>query len=986
MADKQQSKSLFAQVEEELIKLWEKEKTFAQSLKQREGKPRFIFYDGPPFANGLPHFGHSLVSAIKDAIPRYKTMRGFYVPRRNGWDCHGLPVEYEVEKSFSVSGKKQILELGLEKFNAACRASIFRYKDEWEHLLQRIGRWSDYENYYATVDTSYTESVWWVLKQIHAKGLLYRGLRSLPYCPRCTTPLSNFELNEGYKDSVEDPSLFVTFPLKGQTRKLLAWTTTPWSLGGNTAVAISPKERYVTVELKNDLGQTEQLVLAKKRLEVLNQPYEIVQEESGQDLVGLEYEPIYQLDDKTYPQVKDPNIYKVWPADFVSIEDGTGLVHVAPATGVDDLDLGQVNNFPLVRAVDENGRMLGGIGFEDIKGMFFKDADRLIIEHLTKAGRVFAAEMLSHTYPFCWRCDTPLMYYAIDAWMVAVSKIRPDLLKTAASIHWVPSNIKKGRFGKWLEGARDWTISRNRYWGAPMPIWQNIDNADDFIVVESIAELKKLAGNDIKVEDLHRPFIDKITFTKDGKTYKRIEEVLDCWFESGSMSVAQYHYPFEQREQFKETFPADFIIEGLDQTRLWFYVQHVVATILFNQPAFKNVVVNGMIMAADGQKLSKRLKNYPPIEEVFAKEGADSLRLYLLSSTQATEVADYMRFDRDGLTATQRNVVMTFWNTFNFFRTYAATEASSLKPAASKENSNLPAGRQDSQLPTPNSPNILDQWILNRLNQTVAETTKAADKYHIAKAVRQVIEFIDDLSNWYLRRSRRRFWKNEDEQDKQNAFATLHYVLIQTCQILAPWAPFISDKIYRELRSDDMPRSVHLTDWPQPAKSDTDLLLRMETVKALIAEGLKQRAAAGIKVRQPLNSIDISGYPAMKDLALRAIVHGELNVKLVELGSGGEKKIKLDTELTPELKREGSACDIVRQVQQLRKESGLTVQDSIVLGLKTNNKELTEAINEHAEMIKDETLAESLDDRVEGGKEVKIGDAKLELSITKTKG
>lgn len=955
-------KSQFAQIEEEILAKWKAEGTFEKSVAQREGKELFSFYDGPPFANGLPHFGHSLVTAIKDSMLRYKTMQGHYVPRRNGWDCHGLPVEFEVEKAFGVSGKKQIMELGLDKFNAACRASIFKYKDDWEGLLTRIGRWSDYENYYATVDTSYTESVWWVLKQIHEKGLLYKGLRALPYCPRCATPLSNFELNEGYKDDVEDPSFYIMFPLKNDNRKLLAWTTTPWSLGGNTAVAVNPKASYATVELTDENGEKQVLILAEKRLEELHEKYKVVKKEKGSELEGLEYEPIYRLDEKQYPQLKHKNIYKVWTADFASVEDGTGVVHVAPATGVDDLALSEAKDFPVIHAVDENGKLLGGIGFDEVKGKFFKGADRAIIEHLTEKGRVFAAETLKHTYPFCWRCDTPLMYYAIDAWMVAVSTKREQMLKTAEDITWVPGNIKKGRFGKWLEGARDWTISRNRYWGAPMPIWQNIDDASDFIVVGSVDELKELAGDNIKVDDLHRPFIDEITFEKDGKKYKRIEEVLDCWFESGSMSVAQQHYPFENKDKFDDTFPADFIIEGLDQTRLWFYVQHVVATILFDKPAFKNVVVNGMIMAADGQKLSKRLKNYPPVEDVFSNEGADILRLYLLSSSQATETADYMRFDRLGMRDLQRNVIGTLWNTYKFFKMYTDIDK-----------------WQATELAEPSSQNVLDQWILARLNETITATTKKADEYKIAHAILPIFSLIDDLSNWYVRRSRRRFWKSEDDGDKQSAYATLHYVLVRTCQLLAPWAPFITDYMYRDLKPDGMPESVHLTDWPEAGKVDKNAIEEMQKVREYITEALAQRGEAKIKVRQPLSKVVIP--KVNKDL--HELVLDEVNVKEVVEG----KKVQLDIEITDQLKREGLMRELVRHVQNYRKELDLNVEDRIELSLQTEDHELQTAIAEFEDTIKSETLAQSLASQAGGNaKKVRVEEADLEIEIKRVGG
>jgi isoleucyl-tRNA synthetase len=963
-------KSQFASIEEEILAKWQKEDTFKKSIKNREGGEFYSFYDGPPFANGLPHFGHSLASSIKDSILRYKTMRGYYVPRRNGWDCHGLPVEYAIEKEFGVSGKKQILELGLEKFNAACRDSIFKYKADWEDLLQRLGRWSEYENYYATVDSTYTESVWWVLSEINKKGLLYKGYKSSPYCPRCETPLSNFEVNEGYRDNVPDPSLFVKFKLKDEDASLLGWTTTPWSLPGNAAIAVSPDEDYVYAAVSNEEGD-EVLIMAEKRLEALDAPYKVQKKLKGHELVGKRYKPLFKLDDINEKEGSD-KLYQVWPAEFVSTDDGSGVLHVAPAFGEDDLRLGQENGLPVLSTVDTSGKLIGGIGFDDVEGKFFKGADRPIIEHLTKQGAVYAAGTAEHTYPFCWRCDTPLLYYAITSWFVKVSDIREDLLKTAEKINWVPANIKQGRFGKWLEGARDWAISRNRYWGAPMPIWVNVDDPDDYIVVSSFEELKSLAGDDIKLDDVHRPFIDDISFSKDGKTYKRVEEVLDCWFESGSMSVAQQHYPFENKDRFDQTFPADFIIEGLDQTRLWFYVQHVVATILFDQPAFTNVVVNGIIMAADGQKLSKRLKNYPPVEEVFNTEGADSLRLYLLSSTQATEVADYMRFNRDAMKDMQRNVLGTLMNSYRFFKMYA--DIDEWKPA---------------NFDRPTSENILDKWILDRLDEATAEATASADQYKIAHTLEPIFLLVDDLSNWYIRRSRRRFWKSEDDNDKQDAYATLWYVLMRVSQLLAPWAPFITDYFWRELSAGgDLPESVHLSDWPSVSKPDKASLMAlddMKIVRELIAKGLAKRAEAKVKVRQPLNSVAIPSE--LKEY--ENIIKEELNVKEVilvkDLHADQIVQLDLDVQVTPELKAEGLARDLIRVVQNARKNAGFNVDDRIKLRLSSDSSEVMQATEKFKDLINTETLAvEDLKEDPEHSETVKVEGQEVTIALKRS--
>lgn len=959
-------KSQFARIEEEVLDFWKKDRIFEKSLKQRKGQELFSFYDGPPFANGLPHFGHSLVTAIKDAVLRYKTMRGYYVPRRNGWDCHGLPVEFAVEKEFQVSGKKQIEELGIGKFNAACKDSIFRYKSDWEDFLSRIGRWSEYDNYYATVDKGYTESVWWVMSRIHEEGLLYKGHKSMPYCPRCETPLSNFEVNEGYRDNVADPSLFVKFKLKDEDASLLGWTTTPWSLPGNAAIAVNPDEQYVYVKYltEGEDAHNEVVVLAKKRLEVLDEAsYKVVKEILGKELIGKSYEPLFNAR-VTGKKSDIKNLYKIWPAGFVSVEDGTGVLHVAPSFGEDDLNLSEQNGIPVIQTVDRSGHIKPGSGLKSIEGKFFKGADKPIIEHLTKQGLVFAAETLHHTYPFCYRCDSPLLYYAISTWFVSVSTLKDRLLKTAENIEWTPAHIKSGRFGRWLEGARDWAVSRNRYWGAPMPVWVNQEDETDYLVVDSLKTLKELSGMKDEPSDLHRPSIDKIKIKKDGKTYERVEEVIDCWFESGSMAVAQQHYPFENKKLFEDSFPADFIIEGLDQTRLWFYVQHVIATILFDKPAYKNVVVNGIVTAADGQKLSKRLKNYPPTDDVFDQEGADSWRLYLLSSNQATESADYMRFDRDAMRDLQRNVIGTLWNSYRFFKMYAEIDGWQPKK----------------QLAQPATSNVLDQWILSRLNETVYQSTKYADDYKIAHAIEPLFGLIDDLSNWYVRRSRRRFWKSQDDSDKSDAYETLYYVLVSICRLLAPWAPFISEKIFKELtEGTDLPNSVHLTDWPEAAKPDKKLIEDMEQARDIINQGLAQRADNGIKVRQPLSSVSVPKISGK----LHEIIADELNVKEIREG----KQVVLDTKITPGLKTEGVMRDLVRVIQSARKKADLKVDDRIDLSVRSQSAEVNKALVEHKDTIMKETLALKLQDKdVKGYKTTAELDGQpVEVSLAKTK-
>jgi isoleucyl-tRNA synthetase len=982
----------FPVLEAQMLETWDKEKTFEASLENREGAKRFSFYDGPPFANGLPHYGHVLALTIKDSMTRYKTMRGYYVPRRNGWDTHGLPVEFEVEKQLGISGKRQILEMGIDKFNAAARASVMKYKNEWEELMTRIGRWADQEHSYATLDDSYIESVWWVLQQLHGKGLLYKGFRSNPYCPRCATPLSNFEVNQNYKDDVPDPSVYVKFELPGHTPKksLLAWTTTPWTLPANAALAVAADADYVEVELLDDgdsWEKGERLILAKDRLSVLDlreAEYKVTNTVTGRDMVEKYkpvYTPLYEFGTKS--KVESEKAYHVYLDDSVSLEDGTGILHVAPRYGETDLAMGLREGLPLIESVNGFGQMVDALGhvqgLEGVVGMFFKKADPLIIEDLGKKGKLFAAETFTHTYPFCWRCETPLLYFAMPSWFVKVSQMRDELVANNEQIHWVPGHIKKGRFGNWLADARDWNMSRNRFWGAPIPIWVNEQDENDLIVVGSVDELKELAGI-ATVDDLHRPGIDAVVIRRDGKTYKRTEEVFDCWFESGSMPYAQDHYPFENKEAFEESFPAQFIAEGLDQTRGWFYTLHVLSTALFNKPAFTNVVVNGLVLAADGKKLSKRLRNYPEPSELFDTTGADSLRLFLMSSPVVT--GEDVRFSYDVVNEVKRNVFMTIWNTFSFLGTYA--EIDNWQPPK--------------KLTEPTGSNLLDKWLIARLNETIGEMTKEADDYQIARAVRPLRELVDDLSNWYVRRSRRRFWKSEDDTDKQEAYVTLHYALSRIAQLLAPWSPFMADYMWRQLTEGmDEPVSVHISDWPEAGKVDAAVLDSMAAVREVIALGLAERANAKVKVRQPLAFFaawTAKELPNDSTEFYRQLIADEVNVKQVELRSGkdaelneGEQvRVELDVTITPELAAEGIMRDVVRQIQNARKHAGLEVDDRIELTLQSNSEDLNKAIMAHKKTIMAETLATQLHERdIEDVIPVRINGAELFIQVKKAK-
>lgn len=936
-------KHFLADIEEQLLQEWDQEKTYEQSLKNREGGKRFNFYDGPPFANGMPHYGHLEQTTIKDTVTRYKTMRGYYVPRRVGWDTHGLPVEYAIEKEQGFKGKKDIIEFGVDKFNELCRQSVFKYKDVWESMFRRVGRWADYQNTYSTLDESYIESVWWVFKSLYDQGLVYKDFRSSPYCPRCATPLSNFELNQGYRDGIKDPSLYVKFKLKDEDAHLLGWTTTPWSLPGNAAMAVNPAAQYVYVRISDDEGQGETLILAKARLEALSsQDYKIIKEIPGKELIGLSYNPLFVL--SGIPQSEDlSKLYKVWGAEFVSIKDGSGVLHVAPAFGEDDLSLAKKEGLPVLKTIDENGHVVSNLGLpEEFAGKFFKSADNPIIEHLTRLGKVYAAETIEHTYPFCWRCDTPLLYYATDSWLVSVTAIKDRLVANNKTINWTPEHIRDGRFGKWLENARDWGISRNRFWGAPLPIWVTKDG--EVVIIGSVEELKTRAVNPGKVGDLHRPYIDEVEIKTDsGKIAKRVPEVFDCWFESGSMPYAQDHYPFENKNVWEENFPADFVAEAIDQTRGWFYTLHVLSAALFDKPAFKNVICSGWIMAADGEKLSKRKKNYAPMDTVFDEYGVDTLRYFLASSPLMNGEA--ARFSTDHLRDVQRNVFMSLNNIYNFFKLYA--DVDDWKPSKLLEE--------------PKSTNVLDQWAIARLNQAITEVTAAMDDYRLDRASHPIAELLDDISNWYVRRSRRRFWKAEDDADKEQAYNTLNYVLLRTSQLLAPFSPFLPDYIWRQLiQGTNLPKSVHLSDWPsvnKPDNASTELLEEMSEVRELIAQGLAQRAELGIKVRQPLASVEIGSRTARAG-ELTPLVAEELNVKEVNW-AGTRGRISLDTALTPELKAEGVARELVRHIQSARKKAGLNVEDRIQLRIESDSTDVSEALERHKDVIYAETLATS---------------------------
>jgi isoleucyl-tRNA synthetase len=853
------SKTSFAESERDVLAFWEKNQTFEKSLELRRNSPEFVFYDGPPFATGLPHYGHLLAGTIKDIVPRYQTMRGHYVSRRFGWDCHGLPVEYEVEQDLKISGKSEIEKLGVGVFNEKCRSIVLRYTREWRDIVTRMGRWVDFDHDYKTMDPSYMESIWWVFKSLWEKGLVYEGNKILPYCPRCATPLSNFETNQGYEE-VQDPAITIRFRLLDEPNAyVLAWTTTPWTLPSNMALAVGRDIDYVRVE-----EESVAYYLAKARLSAYypkSDGYKALRDLKGAELVGREYEPLFPY----FAEKRGTGAFRVAHGNFVSTEDGTGVVHVAPGFGEDDYRLGIEQGIPAVCPVDAEGRFTAEV--PDYQGRAVKETDDDIIRRLKKEGKLVHRGTITHSYPHCWRCDTALIYRAISTWFVKVELLKEKLIQANGGIRWVPEHLKDGRFGKWLEGARDWAISRNRYWGAPLPVWKSEDGKE-VVCVGSRAELEALSGR--KVDDLHKHHVDSISVpSQQGRgMLKRVPEVLDCWFESGAMPYAQAHYPFENRKHFESHFPADFIAEGLDQTRGWFYTLMVLSVALFDKPAFRNVVVNGLVLAADGRKMSKRLKNYPDPVYMIDTYGADALRLYLIHSPVVR--AEDLCFSEEGVKHLMRHILIPLWNAYGFFVTYANID-----------------GWSPSRIRNEFSANVLDRWIRSSLETLTDRVVVAMDEYDLQRAVRPFVAFVDDLTNWYIRRSRRRFWKSQDDADKAQAYETLYHVLLQVSKVAAPFIPFISESIYRNLRTDDMPESVHLCDFPvaDGRCRDSGLETEMVDVMTVVQLGRQLRADRDLKVRQPLASLHVVSRDERTLGTIKRfedIILDELNVKKLE--------------------------------------------------------------------------------------------------------
>ncbi len=1031
----------FPAMEESILKFWEEEKIFEKSLETRKGSEDFVFYDGPPFATGLPHYGHILAGTIKDVIPRYQTMKGKHVSRRFGWDCHGLPVEYEMEKQLGISGKTQIEEYGVANFNEMCRSIVLRYTGEWRDIITRTGRWVDFDHDYKTMEPDYMESIWWVVKSLWEKGLIYEGHYILPYCPRCSTVLSNHELNLGGYKEVHDPAITIRFKVKGtEDTYLLAWTTTPWTLPSNLAVCMGPDIDYVKVKDGDEF-----YILAESRLAAYykdENAYEIVEKKKGSEWLGMKYEPLFDY----FADREEQGAFQVYTGDHVTTEDGTGIVHTASGFGEEDYEV--LRNTEVEPACPIDGECRFTAEVPDYQGRFVKDCDKDIINRLKDEGKLVKRDQLLHPYPHCWRCESPLIYRAVGSWFVKIDPIKKKMIDSNNTIRWVPDHLQQGRFGKWLEGARDWAISRNRYWGNPIPIWSCPDCGEK-ACIGSRAELEELSG--VKLNDLHKHFVDEVEIPCScGGKMKRVPEVLDCWFESGSMPYAQVHYPFENKEWFEANFPANFIAEGLDQTRGWFYTLTILAAALFDGPAFRNVIVNGLILAEDGKKMSKSLRNFTDPMEIINEFSADAMRLYLMNS--AAVKAESLRFSDEGVRDVLKGIIIPLWNAYSFFVTYANIDGCTITEAVT------------------NPDNPLDKWLLSETEKLVANATEQLDAYDLQRTIDPIVAFIDSLNNWYIRRSRRRFWKSENDGDKDQAYKTLWHALITLVKVAAPFIPFVTEEIYRNLKTEDMPESVHLAQWPVAAEERRDIELerKMELTRQAVSMGRALRTQHKLKTRQPLKALHlVTRDKAEKTILyeMSEIIAEELNVKEVifreneedlveynakanfkvlgrELGKDmkaaaarieqlsvseitslmegatlniefdgkdkttldlnsdsiviqrsekeglkvlneGSLTVALDPEITDELLKEGIVRDIVRAVQNLRKESDLDVQDRINLTL-IGSDTVKDAVVDFEDYLMQETLTASWSweepvsaiEAAAGDESVKIGLAK----------
>lgn len=857
----------FIDNETKIEKFWSDNNIFKKSIDNRKYAPNFTFFDGPPTANGKPHIGHILTRAIKDIIPRYKTMKGYNVLRKAGWDTHGLPVELEVEKSLGLDGKQQIESYGIEKFISKCKESVWAYKNEWEKMSNRVGFWADMKNPYVTYENNYIESAWWAIKNIWDKGLIYNGYKVVPYCPRCGTTLSTHEVAQGYKD-VKEKSVTVKFQIKNKPGEyFLAWTTTPWTLPANVSLVVNPNEKYARVKYNDEIF----VVCSALSEKFFSDSYKILDETLGKNLDGIEYLPLFDYilpDKKSYYVVCD---------NYVTLTDGTGIVHCAPAFGEDDARVGMQNNLPFLQPVDERGCFKENMG--ELNKIFIKDADKIIIEKLTNSNKLFTCMDYEHSYPFCWRCDTPLLYYARNSWFIKMTEVKNKLVHNNNKVNWYPKNIKHGRFGNFLENVLDWGLSRERYWGTPLPIWQCKCGYEH--AIGSIDELKKMSDNCPDNIELHKPFIDEILLNcpKCGKKMKRVSEVIDCWFDSGSMPFAQWHYPFENKKMFENNFPADFISEAVDQTRGWFYTLIAISTLLFNETPYKNVIVLGHVQDKNGKKMSKHKGNVINPWEILNSYGADVIRWYFYSNS-----APYLpnRFDIESLNEIQRKFINTFWNTYSFFILYANID-------------NFNPDNYELQLE-----NKMDKWIISRLHTLIGFVDSSLEEYKITEAARAINIFVDELSNWYVRRSRERFWASGMPQDKINAYKTLYEILTELVKLTAPFIPFVSEEIYKNLTKKE---SVHLENFPVANKNliDKNLETNMDLILKIVELGRAARNTANIKNRQPISKIYVKTEKISYDYS--QIIINELNIKQIEFIN--EEKYFVDYHFKPNLRTLG---------------------------------------------------------------------------------
>jgi isoleucyl-tRNA synthetase len=960
MKFKANSRRRALEYEKDLVQYWKQHKIFEKSVAARPKENAYVFYDGPPFISGIPHHGTLLSSIVKDATARYQTMKGKRVERVWGWDCHGLPAERYTEKKLGIHSREEVIAYGIEKYIIAARDNMVQTSSEWEDVVDRIGRWVDFKGAYKTMDKDYMESIWWAFKTLYEKGKIYEGEKVLMYCTLDATPLSKAEvtMDAGAYQDVTDPSVYAKFKLANEDSYLLAWTTTPWTLPANTALAVHKDLVYVEVEVGDQKLILAEDLLAKVMTDEKHQPvaYTRIRTLKGADLVGKNYEALFGN--------RGENAHKIWHADYVTTESGTGVVHIAPAYGEEDFTLAQEQKIPVIHVIDENGYYTE----TDWLGSNVWEANKPIAKELHTRGVVWKIDYYRHSYPHCHRCGTRLMYRAHPSWFMDIDGQRMQMLEKNKPINWFPAHVKNGRFAKTVEQAPDWNISRDRFWATAMPVWKGTDkNGNEKVkIVGSYAELKELSGQEL--DDYHRPWVDDITFSIDDVEYKRIDKVMDSWFEAGSMPFAQFHYPFENKDKFEANFPGDFIVEYIGQVRAWFYYMHAMSVALFGENSFKNVIVTGNVAGNDGRKMSKSYGNYTDPNELMDKFSADSLRFLLLSSPLLNG-EDFALQDKEvGDVARKLSMV---WNMYDFFTMYAEVDSYEWNGDLSDPSTALH--------------NPLDIWIVSRLHQLIQDVGKHMDAYNLPSATQPIIPFIEDASNWYVRRSRRRFWKSGDDNDKQQAYRTLHYVLVKLSMVLAPFTPFLAEELYQKLTGGE---SVHLLDWPKVGIINEKTLLSMSELRLVINTGLSARADAGIKVRQPLSQLDLlaSKYADIITPDLLEIIKEEINVKDVTFVPYTVPSVRLNTEITPLLKREGLMREIVRHIQAARKQANLQVDDRIKLLLRSEDQELAAAISEHSYSIMHETLATGLHDALQDillTVQVNIDNKALTIAIAK---